>query len=80
MVNQILHDLYLVLSLAIRLEEARSKEQSQVLGTHLVQVGTLLNPEGNKEPANRVWVGCNVSIWRALTESNQSKVDSPGTR
>lgn len=53
-VNQVLHDLHLVLSLAIRLEEAGSKEQRQVLGTHLVQVGTLLDPGRCKEQAGRV--------------------------
>lgn len=53
-VNQVLHDLHLVLSLAVRLEEARCKEQCQVLGTHLVQVGTLLDPERCKGPTGRV--------------------------
>lgn len=56
-VNQVLHDLHLMLSLAVRLKEAGSEEQCQVLGTHLVQVGTLLNPERCKGPAGRVQLG-----------------------
>lgn len=59
-VNQVLHDLHLMLSLTVCLKKAGSEEQCQVLGTHLVQVGTLLNPERCKGPAGRVQLGLGV--------------------
>lgn len=52
MVDQVLHDLHLVLSLAVGLEEAGSEEQRQVLSAHLVQVSTLLDPEGDTGPGS----------------------------
>lgn len=47
-VNQILHDLHLMLPFPVSLEQAGSKQQRQVLGAHLVQVGTLLDPDGER--------------------------------
>ena len=44
-VYQVLHNLHLVLTFPIRLEQARSEQQRQVLGAHLVQAGTLLDPD-----------------------------------
>lgn len=64
MVDQVLHDLHLVLSFAVGLEEAGSEEQRQVLSAHLVQVGALLDPEGGQRtrifywaPSGRVQLG-----------------------
>lgn len=72
-VNQVLHDLHLMLSLAVRLEEAGSEEQCQVLGTHLVQVGTFLDPGGCKGSAGRVQLGL-VYPLGILTKSKQNLV------
>lgn len=44
-VYQILHDLHLVLSFPVGLEQTGSEQQRQVLGAHLVQISTLLDPE-----------------------------------
>lgn len=44
-VNQVLDDLHLVLSFPVSLEQTGSKQQRQVLGAHLVQTSTLLDPE-----------------------------------
>lgn len=41
--NEIFHHLDLMSPLAICLEEAGCKEESQVLGAHLVQVSTFLD-------------------------------------
>lgn len=43
-VDEVLDDLHLVFPFAVCLEEARGEEQRQVLGAHLIQVGTLLDP------------------------------------
>lgn len=48
-VDQVFHDLDLVFALPVRLEQAGSEEQRQVLGAHLVQVGALLDPERRQE-------------------------------
>ena len=48
-VDQILHDLHLVLALPVGLEQAGGEQQRQVLGAHLVQIGTLLDPGTGSE-------------------------------
>lgn len=56
-VDQVLHDLHLVLPFPISLEQTGSKQQRQVLGAHLVQVGTLLDPEQHQmdeEPTDEI--------------------------
>ena len=49
-VNEVLDDLHLVLSFAVRLEETGREQQGEVLGAHLVEISTLLNPGSETEP------------------------------
>ena len=41
-----------MLSFSIGLEKARSKQQGQVLGAHLVQISTLLDPGAERRTEN----------------------------
>lgn len=79
-VNQVLHDLHLMLPFPVRLEQAGSKQQRQVLGAHLVQVGTLLDPDRERTGWTAVQSqGCS-SRWRrsspvkVTNESCQSRL------
>lgn len=48
-VYQILYDLHLVFPFPVSLKQTGSEQQRQVLGAHLVQIGTLLDPEREKQ-------------------------------
>lgn len=54
-VYQVFHHFDLMLTFAICLEEAGSKKQRQVLGTHLIEVSTSLHPGS---PGKREFAMC----------------------